>query len=91
MLRFAAGPGEVRPLAELVTQAGALLLARSWSCLLVDVRQRPCFSREALEWLQRQWFARIVPQPPNLFKVLLLPEQTRARAIITPLLEKVPT
>ncbi|MCI1188162.1 hypothetical protein MON38_12100 [Hymenobacter sp. DH14] len=76
VLRFAPGPWPVESLAELVTETGALLLARRWNGLLADVRQLPVFSDEALDWLQRYWFARVVPQPPRIFKALLLPAST---------------
>lgn len=90
VLRFAPGSWPVDALAELITQTGALLLAQGWYGLLADVRQLPVFSAEALDWLQRYWFARVVPQPPRLFKALLLPAPTHAGVAIGQLREQAP-
>ena len=76
LLRFTAGARHVDALAELLTQTGALLLARGWNGLLADVRQLPAFSPDALDWLQHSWFTRVVPQPPRIFKALLLSAHT---------------
>ena len=83
LLRYAAGRHGAEAIAELLTQAGGLLLRHDYHGLLTDAGRLEGLREDALNWVVQHWLSHAVPQPARLHKALVVPASPVAAAIAT--------
>ncbi|RSK44073.1 hypothetical protein [Hymenobacter rigui] len=77
VLKYHATPRPEQSLAQLLHATGQLLLARSWSRLLVDQQLMQPFSPEEERWILKEWFLHKVQRPASLYIAIVPPLNAR--------------